>query len=110
MQRALDSIANENCIAALVERYDLTLADIDPVVLKALEVLVPTLQDHSLWLLGEAGKGKTPLGPILAMLFSRYHGESGSSASELDSTSFVVLSSRSIPLLCSMMETSRRSP
>ncbi|CAE7430137.1 unnamed protein product [Symbiodinium microadriaticum] len=37
----------------------------------------PYLLDHSLWLLGEPGVGKTPLARVTAMMFSRYHGGGG---------------------------------
>ena len=75
--RTLDSPANESTVAKLCERYDLTISDVDPEVRCLLEVIVPHLRDHALWLLGEPGKGKTPLGRILAMKFSRFHGGKG---------------------------------
>lgn len=77
VQKALDSLANDGAVAKLCSRYDLTIGDIEPDVLEVLEQLVPYLRDHSIWLLGEAGKGKTPLGRILAMMFSRYWGGEG---------------------------------
>jgi hypothetical protein len=77
VQKALDSLANDSTIAKLCERYDLTISDVDPEVRSLLEIIVPHLRDHALWLLGEPGKGKTPLGRILAMMFSRFHGGSG---------------------------------
>ena len=55
-------------------------------ILQVMEMLVPHLCNHSLCLLGEPGKGKTPLERIVAMLFSRFHGGDGSfrSTSDLD--------------------------
>ena len=78
VQKALDSLANDSTVAKLCTRYDLTIADIEPEVRAIMEIIVPSLRDHALWLLGEAGKGKTPLGRIIAMMFSRFHGGSGS--------------------------------
>ena len=62
VQRAPDSLANDGCVAKLCTRYDLTMHDVEPDVREVLEVIVPVLRTHSLWLLGEPGKGKTPLG------------------------------------------------
>ena len=42
-----------------------------------MQKVVPCLRDHALWLLGEAGRGKTPLGRTIAMMFSRCHGGEG---------------------------------
>ena len=84
VQRALDSLANDGCVAKLCERYDLTMRDVEPDLLPVLEVVVPQLRNHSLWLLGEPGKGKTPLGRIIAMMFSRYHGGDGRFRSTCD--------------------------
>lgn len=77
VQRALDSLANDSTCAKLCQRYDLTIADFEPEVIDILEKVVPCLRDHALWLLGEAGRGKTPLGRVIAMMFSRYHGGQG---------------------------------
>lgn len=41
------------------------------------EKVVLCLRDHALRLLGEAGKGKTPLGRVVATMFSRYYGGEG---------------------------------
>ena len=85
MQRALDSLANDGTMAAVVSRYDLSNA-LEPEILEVMEKLVPYLRGHALWLLGEPGVGKTPLGRIIAMMFSRYHGGTGTyrSASDFD--------------------------
>lgn len=77
VQRALDSLANDGCLAKLQDRYDLTVQSIQPQVLTILEEILPYLRGHSLWLLGESGVGKTPLARILSMMFSRYHGGCG---------------------------------
>eukprot|EP00438_Fugacium_kawagutii_P032758 Skav206027 [mRNA] locus=scaffold1314:142714:143262:+ [translate_table: standard] len=55
-------------------------------VLDIMEKIVPYLPGHALWLLGEPGVGKTPLGRIIAMMFSRYHAGTGAfrSASDFD--------------------------
>ncbi|CAJ1327952.1 unnamed protein product [Effrenium voratum] len=86
VQRALDSLANGGCLATLSTRYDITIDAVEPLVLEVIETIVPYLRDRSLWLLGEPGKGKTPLGRIIAMMFSRYHGGAGTfrSASDFD--------------------------
>ena len=86
VQRALDSLANDGCLATLCDRYDLTIAAIEPPVLEILESIVPFLRGHALWMLGEPGVGKTPLGRILAMMFSRYHNGAGTfrTASDFD--------------------------
>ena len=52
VQKALDSLANDSTIAKLCERYDLTISDVDPEVRSLLEIMVPHLWDHALWLLG----------------------------------------------------------
>ena len=72
-------------VAKLSKRYDLTIIDLEPEVRKELHAC-PDLRDHALWLLGEPGKGKTPLGRIVAMMFSRFHGGDGSfrTTSDLD--------------------------
>ncbi|CAK9091926.1 Uncharacterized protein SCF082_LOCUS43283 [Durusdinium trenchii] len=86
VQRALDCLANDGCLAKLSDRYDLTIQAIQPEILTILEDLLPHLRGHSLWLLGESGVGKTPLARILSMMFSRYHGGNGQfrSAPEFD--------------------------
>lgn len=86
VQRALDSLANDGTMAAVVSRYDLTLDTLEPPILEIMEQIVPYLRGHALWLLGEPGVGKTPLGRMLAMAFSRYHGGTGTfrSASDFD--------------------------
>ena len=64
VQRALGSLANDASMAAVVARMDLTIGASEPDV----EKLVPHLRGHSLWLPGEPGVGKTPLGCIVAMM------------------------------------------
>ena len=78
VQRALDSLANDGCLAKLATRYDLVVTDFHPLFLDLIfKDAVPHLLDHSLWLLGEPGVGKTPLARATAMMFSRYYGGSG---------------------------------
>ena len=78
VQRALDCLANDNCLAKLITRYDLAVQDIHPTFLENIfQDAIGFLLDHSLWLMGEPGAGKTPLARITAMLFSRYHGGDG---------------------------------
>ena len=77
VQCALDSLANDGCVAKLCTRYDLTMHDVEPDIRQVLESIVPYLRNHSLWLLGEPGKGKTPPGRIIAMMYSRFHGGDG---------------------------------
>ena len=77
VQRALDCLANDGCLAKLSDRYDLTVQAVDRLILDILEELLPYLRGHSLWLLGESGVGKTPLARIVSMMFSRYHGGCG---------------------------------
>ena len=86
VQRALDSLANDGTMAAVISRYDLTMDALEPEILEVMEQIVPYLRGHALWLLGEPGVGKTPLGRIIAMMFSRYHGGTGTfrSASDFD--------------------------
>ena len=84
VQRALDSLANDGCVAKLCERYDLTMRDVEPDILQVMEVIVPQLRNPSLWLLGDPGKCKTPVGRIIAMTFSRYHGGDGCFRSTCD--------------------------
>ncbi|CAE7545175.1 unnamed protein product [Symbiodinium pilosum] len=75
VQRALDSLAHDGCLASLTDRYDLTMQDFEPLFMdNVMQPIIPYLLDHSLWLLGEPGKGKTPLARSLAMMFSRHHG------------------------------------
>ena len=78
VQKALDSLANDGCLAKLTTRYDLTIQDFHPTFLENIyKDAAPYLLDHSLWLLGEPGVGKTPLARVTAMMFSRYHGGGG---------------------------------
>ena len=73
-------------MAAVISRYDLTIDAVEPDVLEHFEKIIPHLRGHALWLLGELGVGKTPLGRMLAMMFSRFHGGTGTfrSASDFD--------------------------
>ena len=86
VQRALDSLANDGALASLVTRYDLTIQALEPEIMELIENLVPFLRGHALWLLGEPGVGKTPLARIIAMMFSRHYGGSGTfrTASDFD--------------------------
>ena len=78
VQRALDSLANDNCLAKLITRYDLNIQDLHPTFLDNIfQDAIGFLLDYSLWLMGEPGVGKTPLARITAMMFSRYHGGDG---------------------------------
>ena len=56
MQRASDSLANDNCLAKLITRYDLHPTFLDNIFQDAIGILL----DHSLWLMGEPGVGKPP--------------------------------------------------
>ena len=85
VEKALDSLANEGCLAKLTTRYDLTIQDFRPTFLNTIfKVLVPHLADHSLWLLREPGVGKTPLARVTAMMFSRYFSGEGTFRSSSD--------------------------
>ena len=86
VQRCLDSLATDATMSKLVTRYDLTMADFDEQFQNIFQGIVPYLREHALWILGEPGKGKTPLGRVLAMMFSRLHGGPGCyrSASDFD--------------------------
>ena len=86
VQRALDSLANDGSLASLVTRYDLTIQALEPEIMELIETLVPFLRGHALWLLGEPGVGKTPLARIIARMFSRHYGGSGTfrTASDFD--------------------------
>lgn len=77
VQKALDSLANDSTSAKLCSRYDLTIGDFEPEMRDIMQKVVPCLRDHALWLLGEAGRGKTPFGRTIPMMFSRYHGGEG---------------------------------
>ena len=66
-----------NVLWIVCTRYDLTMHDVEPDIRQVLESIVPYLRNHSLWLLGEPGKGKTPPGRIIAMMYSRFHGGDG---------------------------------
>ncbi|OLP94327.1 hypothetical protein AK812_SmicGene23659 [Symbiodinium microadriaticum] len=70
--KALDSLANDGCLAKLTRRYDLTIQDFHPTFLD--NIFKDAAPYHSRWLLGEPGVGKTPLARVTAMMFSRYHG------------------------------------
>lgn len=69
VQRAPDRLANDGCVARLCTCSDLTMRDAKPDIRQVLESIVPHLRGHSLWLLGEPGKWKTPLGRIIAIDF-----------------------------------------
>ena len=86
VQRALDSLQNDGCLSAKITRWDLTIQDFEVEVVRMLESVLPHLCDQSLWLLGEPGVGKTPLGRTIAMAFSRYNEGTGAfrSASDFD--------------------------
>ena len=48
VQKALDSLGNDTTVAKLTKGYDLTMSDIEPVVRDIMELVVPSLRDHSL--------------------------------------------------------------
>ena len=84
MQKALDSLATDATMSKLITRYDLIIGDFEEGIQDLMQKLVPYLREHALWILGAAGKGKTPLGRVIAMMFSRYHGGTGSYRSGSD--------------------------
>ena len=48
VQRALDSLANDNCLAKLITRYDLTIQDLHPTFLDNIfQDAIGFLLDHS---------------------------------------------------------------
>jgi len=59
-------------MAAAISRYDLTIDAFEPDVLELIEQIAPHLRGHALWLLGEPGVGKKPLGRRLDMMLSRF--------------------------------------
>ena len=86
VQRCLDSLATDATMAELITRSDLIISDFEDAIQDIISKIAPYLREHALWILGEPGKGKTPLGRVIAMMFSRYHGGRGSyrSASDFD--------------------------
>ena len=73
VQRALDSLAKDGCLAKLTTMYDLTLQDYQPTFLTNIyEDALGYLLDHDLWLMGEPGVGKTLLARSTAMMLSRF--------------------------------------
>ncbi|CAE7556086.1 unnamed protein product [Symbiodinium microadriaticum] len=84
VQKALDSLATDATMSKLITRYDLIIGDFEEGIQDLMQKLVPYLREHALWILGAAGKGKTPLGRVIAMMFSRYHGGTGSYRSGSD--------------------------
>ena len=75
-------------VSKLSKCYGLTIIDLEPEVCNVMECLRPiyVTMPCDLWLLGEPGKRKTPLGRIVAMMISRCHGWGGSfrTTSDLD--------------------------
>ncbi|CAE7323724.1 unnamed protein product [Symbiodinium sp. CCMP2592] len=84
VQRCLDSLATDATMADLITRSDLVISDFEDEIQDLFFKIVPYLREHAIWVLGEPGKGKTPLGRVLAMMFSRYHGGVGSYRSGSD--------------------------
>lgn len=86
VQRALDNLSNDTTMAALVDRHDLTMGDYYDEIVEVYQIVAPYFEDHSFWMLGEPGKGKTPNGRTVAMMMSRHHGGVGQyrSASDFD--------------------------
>ena len=86
VQRCLDSLATDATMCQLVTRYDLVMSDFEEDIQAIMHKIVTHLRTKAIWILGEPGKGKTPLGRVLAMMFSRYHGGDGMyrSASDFD--------------------------
>ena len=78
VQRCLDSLANDATMADLITRSDLVISDFEEEIQQLFFKIVPYLREHAIWILGEPGKGKTPLGRVSAMMFSRFHGGVGS--------------------------------
>ncbi|CAE7491827.1 unnamed protein product [Symbiodinium sp. CCMP2592] len=54
VQKALDPLTNDNCLAKLITRYDLTVQDLHPTFVENIfQDAVGFLLDHSLWLMGQ---------------------------------------------------------
>ena len=106
VQRALDSLANDGTMAAVISRYNLTIDAIEPDVLEIIEKVVPHLRGHALWLLGEPGVGKTLLGRMLAMMFCAFMEGLAPSDQPVTSISLGASSSTRPALLSMMMERS----
>ena len=78
VQKALDSLANDGCLAKLTTRYDLTIQDFHPTFLENIYKDAGPLSVGSQSLVARRpGVGKTPLARVTAMMFSRYHGGGG---------------------------------
>ena len=60
VQKALDSLVADTIVPKLSKRYDLTIIDLQPEVRNVMELRVPHLRDHALWLLGEPGNDVSP--------------------------------------------------
>ena len=75
--RSSEISSTRSTTVPLVTRYDLTIADFEEPIQEIMQEIAPHLYDHALWILGESGKGKTTLGMVVAMMFSRYHGGCG---------------------------------
>ena len=71
-------------MADLITRSDLIISDFEEEIQDLFFKIVPYFREHAIWVLGEPGKDKTPLGRILAMIFSRYHGGVGSYRNDSD--------------------------
>ena len=77
VQKCLESLATDATMSKLITRHDLIIADFEEGIQELMFKLVLYLREHALWLLGQPGTGKTPLGRTIAMMFSRYHGGEG---------------------------------
>ena len=76
--RSWENSSTRSTTVPLITRYyDLTIADFEEPIQEIMQEIASYLRDHALWILGEAGKGKTSLGMVVAMMFSRCHGGCG---------------------------------
>ena len=83
-------------MADLITRSDLIISAFEEEIQDLFFKIVVYFREHAIWVLGEPGKDKTPLGRLLAMIFSRYHGG-------VEATATVVI-------LSSLLISKRRAP
>ena len=84
VKAALEALHSDGTFAKVTTTFGIALADFDDWLLSVIWEIAPCLIDHSLWLLGEAGAGKTPLARAIANMLSRYWGGRGMFRSTTD--------------------------